>query len=115
MKDQIRNIIERMLKAKNCQLMAVKQSPRKFLKVPSYATNNPEYTVLHGVKKLDNAFFVIVEGSRQNIHSAVFAVIGSFVFELDEYSFEALGMDEDLANYYYEFIGDSSTNYAFNF
>lgn len=107
--------MENILKGKNTQLIAFKESPKKFLKVPGYVRKNPEYTVLHQVKQIDKAYFAIVKGNRENIYSAVFAVIGSLVFELDEYSFEALGMNEELLNYYYEITGKSPTNYTFDF
>lgn len=109
--DQIKNIIERQLKTQETQLLQLKQSPKKFLKVPAFVYNNPEYYVLHEVKKLDDAYFAIVEGKRKNCYATVFVVIRGFVFELDEYSFEALGMNAALEEYYHQ----NMENYAFSF
>lgn len=111
----VKEIVESMLQRENRQLLAIKQAPKKFLKVPSYVYKNSEYTVLFEVKKIDEAFFAVVQGNRQNQYSAVFVVIKGFVFELDEYAFEALGMGENLLNFYYEVMGQPSENYAFSF
>lgn len=115
MNEQIENIIKNILKGRDSELIALKPSPKKFLKVPSYVSKNPEYETLHEIKTLDKAFFAIVKGSRENTYSAVFAVISGLIFELDEYSFEALGMNEELLNYYYEVTGKSPINYTFEF